>query len=145
LSQDYEREPTSDEIANELGVETDSVYETKKLDRLNISLDSSLKKDESTGEKMINIIPDNKIEPPDSKLLYESMKLDLESTLNTLSVKEKDVIELYFGINRSRQLTLEEIAEKYQITREGVRQIKDKALRRLKHISRSKKLRSYLG
>jgi RNA polymerase primary sigma factor len=145
LSQDYEREPSNDEIANEMGVDTDLIYETKKLDRSKLSLDSSIKKGEPNGQSLINFIPNNEIKSPDSTLLYESLKIDLEKILKTLSEKEEDIIKLYFGINRGRQFTLEEIAEMYNISRERARQIKEKALKRLKHISRSSVLRAYLG
>jgi len=76
---------------------------------------------------------------------YESLKIEINRALNTLSARERDVLKLYYGLDQENPLTLEEIGEKFKLTRERVRQIKEKAIRRLKHASKSKALKSYLG
>jgi RNA polymerase primary sigma factor len=82
---------------------------------------------------------------PDTDLLHESLRKEIERSLRTLTSREADVVRLYFGLNGEHPLTLEEIGERFDLTRERVRQIKEKAIRRLKHTSRSKILKSYLG
>jgi RNA polymerase primary sigma factor len=82
---------------------------------------------------------------PDHNLINESLKIEIQRALNTLSPRERDVLKLYYGLEKENPLTLEEIGEKFKLTRERVRQIKEKAIRRLKHASKSKILKSYLG
>jgi len=91
-------------------------------------------------------VMENEDQPsPDNTLISESLKLEIERALSTLSERETEVIRLYYGLNKEHSLTLEEIGEKFNLTRERVRQIKEKAIRRLRHASRSKNLRTYLG
>ena len=94
---------------------------------------------------LLDVIPDNKQDDPDKNLMMESLQEEVENSLETLKGRERDVIRMYFGISRDYALTLNEIGEEFNLTRERVRQIKEKAIRRLRHRSRSKKLRSYLG
>jgi len=82
---------------------------------------------------------------PDHSLINESLKIEIQRALNTLSPRERDVLKLYYGLDQENPLTLEEIGEKFKLTRERVRQIKEKAIRRLKHASKSKQLKTYLG
>ena len=94
---------------------------------------------------LLDIIPDNLTDEPDKELHLDSLRDEVQAALSTLKDREKDVIKMYFGIDYEYALTLNEIGEEFGLTRERVRQIKEKAIRRLRHRSRSKKLRSYLG
>jgi len=94
---------------------------------------------------LIDVIEDDKQIPPDTPLMSDSLKDEIRHSLNTLKERERDVIRMYFGIDRDYALTLNEIGEEFNLTRERVRQIKEKAIRRLRHRSRSKTLRTYLG
>jgi RNA polymerase primary sigma factor len=94
---------------------------------------------------MYDVLQTNDTPSPDTDLLHESLRKEIERSLRTLTSREADVIRLYFGLNGEHPLTLEEIGERFDLTRERVRQIKEKAIRRLKHTSRSKILKSYLG
>ncbi|MFN3134638.1 MAG: sigma-70 family RNA polymerase sigma factor, partial [Candidatus Kryptonium sp.] len=95
--------------------------------------------------KLLDVMPNENDPMPDHRLMYESLKKDIEEALNTLDPREREVVKLYFGIGYDHPLTLEEIGEKFKLTRERVRQIKEKAIRKLRHHSRSKALRAYLG
>jgi RNA polymerase primary sigma factor len=95
--------------------------------------------------RLLDVIQDNRQPAPDSGLLEQSLKEEVKRALATLSERESQVIKLYFGLDSEHSLTLEEIGEKFNLTRERVRQIKEKAIRRLRHASRSKALRAYLG
>jgi RNA polymerase primary sigma factor len=95
--------------------------------------------------RLLDILPNDQQPPPDSELMRESLRVEVQQVLNTLSEREAEVIRLYFGLDDQQALTLEEIGEKFNLTRERVRQIKEKAIRRLRHASRSKTLRTYLG
>jgi RNA polymerase primary sigma factor len=94
---------------------------------------------------MYDVLQTNDTPSPDTDLLHESLRREIERSLRTLTAREGDVVRLYFGLNGEHPLTLEEIGERFDLTRERVRQIKEKAIRRLKHTSRSKILKSYLG
>jgi RNA polymerase primary sigma factor len=101
----------------------------------------------SQGEenRLLDVLTNEEIPSPDFTLMSESLKREIERALSTLSEREAEVINLYFGLTNEHSLTLEEIGEKFNLTRERVRQIKEKAIRRLRHASRSKNLRAYLG
>lgn len=101
----------------------------------------------TSGEenRLLDVIEDDQQPAPDETLMTESLKTEIERALATLSDREAEVISLYFGLNKEHSLTLEEIGERFNLTRERVRQIKEKAIRRLRHASRSKNLRAYLG
>lgn len=143
LEQISEREPTTTEIAEELNLNPYEVSNTLKISGRHSSLDEPFQ----TGEKnsLLDVIPSDQKPSPDTALLTESLKIEIERVLDTLTEREKKVIQLYFGIDREKPLTLEEIGEQFNLTRERVRQIKKKAIRRLRHKSRSRPLRSYLG
>jgi RNA polymerase primary sigma factor len=94
---------------------------------------------------MYDVLQTNDTPSPDNDLLHESLRKEIERSLKTLTTREADVVRLYFGLNGEHPLTLEEIGERFDLTRERVRQIKEKAIRRLKHTSRSRMLKSYLG
>lgn len=143
LEQKHEREPKADEIASLLEITENEVKESMKNAGRHISMDAPLIQDEDNN--MYDVLKSDESSTPESQLLYESLKKEIERAISTLTPREADVIRLYFGLNSKHPLTLEEIGEKFELTRERVRQIKEKAIRRLKHTSRSKILKTYLG
>ena len=142
LEQEFEREPSPQEIAKSLEMTDFEVADTIKISSRHISLDAPFSEDEEN--RLLDIIENISQPSPDTTLMDESLKIELKRALDTLTIRESEVIKLYFGLNQENPLTLEEIGEKFELTRERVRQIKEKALRRLRHASRSKALRSYL-
>ena len=143
LEQEFERTPTPDEIASILEISAREVAQAMQYPGRHVSLDSAqMDYDKST---LYRSIPQDMTTPPDQPLTEESLKQEISQALDSLSPKEAEVVQLYFGINVEREYTLDEIARKYRLTRERVRQIKEKALFRLRHQSRSKALRQYLG
>ncbi len=143
LEQEYEREPSAEEIAEELDMHLNEVNDTLKMSGRHLSMDAPFSQGEDN--RLLDIIHNDMQPPPDSTLMDESLRKDIDRSLSTLSPREAQVIRLYFGIGLENALTLEEIGEKFRLTRERVRQIKEKAIRRLRHASRSKSLRTYLG
>jgi RNA polymerase primary sigma factor len=143
LEQKYEREPNADEIALLLEISENEVKESMKNSGRHVSMDAPLVQDEDNT--MYDVLRSEENTTPDTGLLYESLRREIERAVSTLTQREADVIRLYFGLNGSHPMTLEEIGEKFDLTRERVRQIKEKAIRRLKHTSRSKILKTYLG
>lgn len=142
LEQKYEREPTAGELAEQLDMTVPEIAETIKISGRHLSVDAPFV--QGQDNRLLDILPNDLQPPPDSELIRESLKVEVQQVLTTLSQREGEVIKLYFGLNGTC-LTLEEIGEKFNLTRERVRQIKEKAIRRLRHASRSKALRSYLG
>ncbi|MBW7848180.1 MAG: sigma-70 family RNA polymerase sigma factor [Bacteroidales bacterium] len=143
LEQEFEREPNAEEIAEILEVTENEVKESMKNAGRHISMDAPLIQDEDNT--MYDVLRSEEAITPETELLYESLRKEIDRAISTLTSREADVIRLYFGLNGSHPMTLEEIGEKFDLTRERVRQIKEKAIRRLKHTSRSKILKSYLG
>jgi len=143
LEQQFEREPNADEIATLLEISESEVKESMKNSGRHVSMDAPLVQDEDNT--MYDVLRSEENTTPDTGLLYESLRKEIERAVSTLTLREADVIRLYFGLNGSHPMTLEEIGEKFDLTRERVRQIKEKAIRRLKHTSRSKILKTYLG
>ncbi len=143
LEQEYEREPTVDEIASNLEIGIKEVKEYLKSTGRHISMDAPLNS-EDEGD-MYDVFSSNDDELPDRELISKSLRMEIERILTTLSPREADIVRLYFGLNGKHAFSLEEIGEEFGLTRERVRQIKEKAIRRLKHTSKSKLLRSYLG
>jgi len=143
LEQEFEREPTAEELANDLELEVEVVADALKIAGRHVSFDTPVKSDE---EGVLFDLISNEDEPaPDYKLMSASLHLDIEQSLSSLTKRESEVLKLYYGLDTDHAYTLEEIGEKFHLTRERVRQIKEKAIRRLRHTSRSKNLRSYLG
>lgn len=143
LEQEYEREPSAHELAQELDMDISEISDTLKISGRAISMDAPfIQGDEN---RLIDILENEEQPSPDYTLMSESLRREIERALATLSEREAEVIKLYFGLNNEHSLTLEEIGEKFNLTRERVRQIKEKAIRRLRHASRSKNLRTYLG
>ena len=143
LEQEFEREPSASELAEELDMSLFEVSDTLKISGRHLSMDAPFAQGEDN--RLLDVIQDNRQPTPDSGLLEESLKNEVKRALATLSEREAQVIKLYFGLDSEHSLTLEEIGEKFNLTRERVRQIKEKAIRRLRHASRSKALRAYLG
>jgi RNA polymerase primary sigma factor len=143
LEQEYEREPTPDEIAEMLEISAAEVTDTLRMSGRHLSIDAPFAQGEDN--RLLDIVHNDNQPPPDSRLMQESLRQEIDRALATLSARESEVVRLYFGLGREHPLTLEEIGELFKLTRERVRQIKEKALRRLRHTSRSKSLRTYLG
>jgi RNA polymerase primary sigma factor len=143
LEQEFEREPSASEIAEELEMTPYEVSDTLKISGKHLSLDAPF--NQGDDNRLLDVIEDDQQQPPDDVLLNESLRIEVQRALTTLSDREAEVIKLYFGLEREHPLTLEEIGERFNLTRERVRQIKEKAIRRLRHTSRSRMLRSYLG
>lgn len=142
LEQEYGREPSPSEIARELELSAVEVSDTLKISNSHLSLDAPFSTSEDNS--LMDVLEDEFQPAPDEALLDESLRLEIERALDTLSRREAEVINLYFGLNHDKALTLEEIGTRFNLTRERVRQIKEKAIRRLRHASRSKSLRAYL-
>lgn len=143
LEQEYEREPYEEEIASILDISETEVKESLRNSSRHISMDAPLVEGEEVC--MYDVIRSDDSPTPDSGLLYESLKVEINRAIATLTPREADVLKYYFGLNGEPALTLEEIGEKFDLTRERVRQIKEKAIRRLKQTSRSRILKTYLG
>lgn len=143
LEQEFEREPSASELAEELDMSVFEVADTLKISGRHLSVDAPFAQGEDN--RLLDVIQDERQPSPDSILMEESLKEEVKRALATLSEREAEVIRLYFGLQKEHSLTLEEIGEKFNLTRERVRQIKEKAIRRLRHATRSKNLRAYLG
>ncbi len=143
LQQEYGREPSAKEIAKKLSLTEGEVSDTLKISNSHLSLDAPFSVSEDNS--LIDILEDEMQPSPDESLLDDSLRDEIEKALDTLTPREAEVINLYFGLNHEKPLTLEEIGARFSLTRERVRQIKEKAIRRLRHASRSKTLRAYLN
>ncbi len=143
LEQEFEREPSPSEIAEQLDMSLYEVDKTLQISGRHLSVDQPFGQGEDN--KLLDVMADDNQLPPDYTLMKESLRTEVERALKSLTDREAEVIRLYFGIEREHPLTLEEIGEKFNLTRERVRQIKEKAIRRLRHATRSKALRAYLG
>ncbi len=143
LEQEHERAPSAEEIANVLEMSESDVKESMRNSGRHVSMDAPLVEGEDSN--LYDVLSYGESPNPEKELLNESLRIEIERSLATLTPREGDVVRLYFGLNGQHPLTLEEIGEKFDLTRERVRQIKEKAIRRLKHTSRSRILKSYLG
>ncbi len=143
LEQEFEREPSASEIAEELEMTPFEVSDTLKISGRHLSMDAPFNQGEDN--RLLDVIQNDRQPSPDNDLMQESLKNEVERALSTLTRRESEVVKLYFGLDQEHPLTLEEIGEQFNLTRERVRQIKEKAIKRLRHASRSRSLRSYLG
>ena len=143
LEQEFEREPSAEEIAELLELTENDVKESMKNSGRHISMDAPLVQGEESN--MYDVFRSNDSPSPEAGLINDSLRKEIDRALSTLTSREADVINYYFGLNGEHAMTLEEIGEKFDLTRERVRQIKEKAIRRLKQTSRSKILKTYLG
>lgn len=142
LLQEYGREPTSEEIAKEMGITVEKVREIKKISQDPVSLETPIGEEEDSH--LGDFIPDDDVPAPVDAAAYSMLKEQLMEVLDTLSDREKKVLMLRFGLEDGRPRTLEEVGKEFNVTRERIRQIEAKALRKLRHPSRSKKLKGYL-
>ena len=143
LKQEFEREPSADEIAEALEMDVDEISDTMRISSKQVSVDAPFVSGEENS--LLDVIEDVEQQSPDNELISESLKTEIKSVLAMLPDREAEVIKLYFGLETEYAMTLEEIGEKFNLTRERVRQIKEKAIRKLRHNSKSKVLKSYLG
>lgn len=143
LEAEIERSPNEKEIGRQLNMTSDEVIDAMRISRRHQSLNAPFR--DGDKNSLIDIIKDDNQIAPDAPLMNDSLKDEIRNSLDTLKDREKMVIKMYFGIERDYALTLNEIGEEFNLTRERVRQIKEKAIRRLRHRSRSKTLRNYLG
>ena len=143
LEAEVERSPNEEEIGRNLDMTSDEVIDAMRFSRRHHSLNAPFR--EGDKNSLIDVIEDDGQIDPDEPLMAESLKDEIRQSLDTLKDREQQVIKMYFGIDRDYALTLNEIGEEFSLTRERVRQIKEKAIRRLRHRSRSKSLRTYLG
>ena len=145
MEQKYERPPSVDELADALECSPEDVRQSMSNSGRHVSMDASLVEGDESSSSMYDLLPNDGIPGPENELVVESLRKDIERSLTTLTSREGDVVRMYYGLSGRYPLTLEEIGEKFDLTRERVRQIKEKAIRRLKHTSRSRMLKTYLG
>ena len=145
LEQAHQRQPSPEEIANELDMSVDDVKQSLKNSGRHLSMDAPLINGEDSNSNLYDVLRSRESPNPDKSLLSDSLKTEIRRALNKLTPREADVIGLYFGLSGQHSMSLEEIGKNFYLTRERVRQIKEKAIRRLKHTSRSKILKTYLG
>ncbi|HKJ44385.1 MAG TPA: RNA polymerase sigma factor RpoD/SigA [Balneolales bacterium] len=143
LEQEYERIPSAAELAESLDMSVSEVADTLKISGRHLSVDAPFAQGEDN--RLLDVLENEETPDPDNDLMGDSLKVEIERALSKLTKREAEVIRLYFGIGREHSLTLEEIGERFDLTRERVRQIKEKALRKLRHHNRSMALRAYLG
>jgi RNA polymerase primary sigma factor len=144
LEQEYEREPSADELADVLEIATSEVQTTLGVAARHVSMDAPFVEGEDNS--LLDVLENGNTPGTDAKLEYmESLRREIERSLSTLTDRQRDVIKLYFGIGVEHPMSLEDIGDKFGLTRERVRQIKDKAINKLRSASRSKLLKAYLG
>ena len=143
LEQIYERPPSLNELAKEMDIPEHKVAETMKMSTRTVSMDAPIDQDEET--KLLDVFVDADTPDTDENLIRESLAKEIQRSLATLTEKEREILNMFYGIGYPHGYTLEEIGSQFDLTRERVRQIKEKAIRRLKHSLRSRLLRSYLG
>lgn len=143
LEQKFQRDPMADELAEVLEITEQEVENNMKISNKKVSMDAPFINGE--GNSLLDVMEDEQIDSTDSSLMHDSLRKEVQMALSTLSSRESEVISSYYGLNDSQPLTLEEIGDRYGLTRERVRQIKEKATKRLRHSSASKGLKGYLG
>lgn len=145
LEQEYQREPTEEEIADKMEITTAEVKENLKIATKPVSMDAPLTTDEeSVSLYDIYVAPDPTIQGPESSLTQDSLKKDIERSFSTLSAREAAILSMYYGLNGYMAMSLEEIGTKLGLTSERVRQVKTKAIRKLKEVKNNKRLKAYL-
>ncbi|MCJ8290515.1 MAG: sigma-70 family RNA polymerase sigma factor [Crocinitomicaceae bacterium] len=145
LEQRFERPPSAEEMAEFLDCSVEDVRNSIGNTGRHVSMDAPLVQGDDSSSSMYDVLPNDSLPGPEQNLVIESLRKDIERSLSTLTLREGEVVRLYFGLNGISPLTLEEIGAQFELTRERVRQIKEKAIRRLKHTSRSRTLKTYLG
>ncbi len=142
FEQENERKPSAEELAKELDISVEKVTDSLKVSGRHISMDAPFVEGEDNS--LLDVLVNDDAPVADRTLINESLQKEIDRALSTLTERESDIIKMFFGIG-CQEMTLEEIGDKFQLTRERVRQIKEKAIRRLRQDSRSKLLKSYLG
>jgi RNA polymerase primary sigma factor len=143
LEQKFEREPSPEELAEVLEISANEVVDTMKISGRHVSVDAPFVQGEENS--LLDVLENDTEIRPDQELMNDSLRREVLRALSTLTQREAEVIMFYFGLDSNQAMTLEEIGEKFNLTRERVRQIKEKAIRRLRQTSRSKALKAYLG
>jgi len=143
LEQEYQRDPTTEEMAEAIGVTADEVALNQKCSGRHLSVDAPFQEGEENA--LLDVLVDTSCETPDSELLSDSLKTEIQRALGTLTFREREVLTLYFGLDGNEAMTLKELSDRLNLTMERVRQIKEKATRRLRHPSTHKSLKLYLG
>jgi RNA polymerase primary sigma factor len=143
LEQKFQREPSTEEVADIIGVTAEEVTDNLRNAGRHMSVDAPFSQGEDGS--LLDVLSDVNESSPDSEMMAESLVKEVQQSLAALTVREAEVISLYFGLNHKQAMTLEEIADKFDLTRERVRQVKEKATRRLRQTAKSKTLKSYLG
>ena len=145
LEQRFERPPSAEELAEHLDCTVSDVRQSLQSNGRHVSMDAPLTEGDDSSSSLYDVLPNDYLSAPDEDLVKDSLRKDIERSLSTLTSREGEVVRLYFGLGGRFPLSLEEIGAKFDLTRERVRQIKEKAIRRMKHTSRSKMLRNYLA
>jgi RNA polymerase primary sigma factor len=145
LEQKYERPPSIEELAEHLDYTVNDVRQSMINSGRHVSMDAQLVEGDDSSSSLYDLLANDALPAPDDTLKVESLRKDIERSLSTLTSREGDVVRLFYGLNGKAPLSLEEIGDRFDLTRERVRQIKEKAIRRLRHTARSKMLKTYLG
>ena len=145
LEQEYERKPTTEELAKILEMTAEEVAYSLQISGRYVSMDAPLKSGDENKNSLMDVLPNDNQPLPDKDLMKESLKNEVTNILSTLDAREAEVIRLSFGIGRNQKATLEEIGDRFNLTRERIRQIKEKALRKLRISKKSERLKAYLG
>lgn len=145
LEQEFERKPTTDELAKILEISSDEVAYILQISSRQVSVDAPISNGDESKSTLMDILHNQEQSMPDTELMQDSLKNEVADILSTLDEREAEVIRLSFGIGSNQKATLEEIGERFNLTRERIRQIKENALRKLRGSKRSKKLKDYLG
>ncbi len=144
LEQEYERKPTTDELAKILEMTVEEVAYSLQISARYVSMDEQLKSGDENKNSLLDVLPNEHQPWPDKDLMKDSLKNEVANVLSTLNERDAEVIRLSFGIGRNQKATLEEIGDRFNLTRERIRQIKEKALRKLRVSKKSERLKAYL-
>ena len=142
LEQEYQREPKVSEIAERMGMTEEEVKDSLKNSPKHLAMDASLTSDDDTN--MYDVLRNEDTVSPDKALIYESLQMELGTVIDTLPQREAEILKLFYGLGSKHPMTLDEIGEKFDLSRERVRQIKEKAIRKLRHNTKCKALQAYL-
>jgi len=145
LEQKFERPPSADEMAEFLGCSAEDIKQSLSHNGRHVSMDAPLVEGDESSSSMYDVLSNDSMPGPESNLVMESLRKDIERSLTTLTPRESDVVKLFYGLEGRSPMSLDEIGDRFDLTRERVRQIKEKAIRRLKHSSKNRILKSYLG
>lgn len=145
LEQKLERPPSASELADYLDCSIEDIQQSMQNNGRHVSMDAPLVAGDESSSSMYDILPNDSLPGPEKGLILDSLRKEIERSLTTLTAREGEVVRMFFGLNENPPMTLEEIGERFELTRERVRQIKEKAIRRLRLTTRSRMLKTYLG